>query len=419
MTTNTRTTITGTMSLLSGGTELVVPFHQFLQTITVEHVPGGSWTAEIVLFDKDGDNLERVIIAAGQERNINFQWGWDDPNQDEQRRYEGAILHYLPEFLPHGIALTLQVVSRSVCEAILDRKVRSFQEGMTASEIVEFIANDNGWTTSDEQGRPTIEATDPPLEQPFSSSGESDVKFIRDQMVKQAVSAGTGEGGYLFYFDETNAIHFRTPSFLGPVTHTYRYARDASGEVKRFSPQDNSVFGAMMGGGNSLFSAAASNPGGTAETQTTLSGGVDNEGAPSPIDAAAKLDLGEGVHSYVHLHARDPEETKRLAKVRYDEFRRVAFQANLTVHGTHRVRMSDLVRVEYLKADGTAHYLSGNFQVFKLKHSAGIGQDWETEFEMLRPAIEQLPGTSVITSSQTIDAPDAPGSDSQVSVPVG
>ena len=69
---------TGTMSLISAGVVLDLPFHDFLQEMEVEIISGGAWRAQIRLFDHQGDRLEKIIIAAGKDRDINFQWGWDD-----------------------------------------------------------------------------------------------------------------------------------------------------------------------------------------------------------------------------------------------------------------------------------------------------------------------------------------------------
>ena len=88
------------------------------------------------------------------------------------------------------------------------------------------------------------------------------------------------------------------------------------------------------------------------------------------------------------------------------------------MHGTHRARVGHFINVDYTKTDGTPHYLSGNFQTFKVKHNVGVGVGWITEFELLRAGIESLPGTAPITASTTV-TPQPTGGDGSVTITAG
>lgn len=405
--------VTGTITLSNGGTPLTLPFHEFLEEVSIEIVPSGAWTGTITVFDIDFDKLERAIIASERDRNIDIRFGWDSPSDNVQRNYQGWIIRYQPEFQPHGTNLNFEIMARAVGPAVLDKKIRSFAEGRRASDIVKAIATERGWLTTDLFGNSTIEDTEPPLETPFSTKGESDLAFIKEQLLKQAQSRSGSKARYLCYFDEENAIHFHTPEYLPAQTHVYRFARDADGEVNGFAVADTSVFGVLSGGGNTKFSSPTSAQGGTAQKNATVAGGLDNAGTPNPVDAAALPSLGSGTHSYVNIVARNPEEVERVAAARFDDYRRIAFQANLNVRGTHRVRLTDFIRVEVLKPSGELHYLSGQFQVFKIKHTFGAGSSWTTEFEMVRGGIQQVPGTEPVVASPTVSpgvAGNNPGS---------
>ena len=401
----------GTMTLTSAGATVDIPFHQFLQSIEVEITSGGSWTGTVVLFDNEGDFLEKIVIAAGLDRMFDMQWGWalDDT---VQRTFKGSILHYQPEFLPNGIALTLELAAAPVLTAVADKRIRSFKEGLRASEIVQQIADDRGWMTTDLSGRTTIEPTEPPLETPFNSRGESDIKFIKEQIVQQAVNQ-QGEGSYLFRFDESGSVHFRTPNYLQPVTHLVRYLRDGTGDLISFSPSDNSLFGTLMGGGNSVFAAAASSQGGQSQVNSIGAGGVAESpgAATNPVDSASRPSFGQGVNAYVNMVARTPEELERAARARFDTFRRHAYKARAVRRGDHRAVMSDYLNIEYVLRTGALHYLSGLFQIFKIKHTLGVGQDWVTEYELLRSGVENLPGAEAIQTQQVIDPPGATAQD--------
>jgi len=356
----------------------------------------GSWTASIKLFDNQGDRLEKILIAAGKDRDIDFQWGWDDPVVSFQRKFLGSVTQYVPEFMPHGVLLNLEVVGRSAFQQVIDRKIRSFEEGMTISDIVRAIAGDRGWTS-------VIEDSEGTSEQPFSSKGESDLSFIINTLLPHAVNANGSD--FKARFDENDVFHFHSPGFQGSTPlnqHTYRFTSDVSGDVISFVPQDSQLFGTLYGGGNSLYSSPNSAMGGQEEQKTDQGTGLSGIGTPAAVDASSQIDMGDGVHSYNNITARDSAEVERLTKARFADMRRYAFNAHLRVHGTHRARAFDYINVDYTKTDGTTHYLSGNFQAFRIKHVVGVGIGWTTEFELYRQGIEQLPGTRPITVSQAI-----------------
>ena len=396
MSTDSNVFTTGSATLLSAGISVELPFHEFLQDLEVEIVAGGAWTAQMRLFDHEGDRLERIVIAAGKDRDIDFQWGWDDPNNSFQRVFNGSIVNYEPEFMPHGVLLNMNIIARAAFQQVIDKRIRSFEEGLAISDIVQKIADDRGWTS-------VIEPTDGKSEQPFNTKGESDFNFITKTLLPHAVNSNGAD--YIARFDETNVFHFHSPGYQGgdPLTqHSYRYARDISGDVIAFIPKDTQLFGTLFGGGNSLYSSPNSNLGGQEEQKTDQATGLGGVGVPTAVDASSQADFGDGVHSYNNVTARDPKEVERLTRARYAKMRRQAFNANLRVHGTHRVRALDYINVDYTLRNGTPHYLSGNFQTFKIKHVVGTGIGWTTEFEMFRQGIEQLPGTKSVVSSQTI-----------------
>lgn len=404
------------MSLISGGTVIDLEAHNFLQSIEMEIVTRGAWKATIVLFDPQGDRLENLVLAAGQGRQFNFAFGRGSRFPTENQEFEGRVAFYQPLFESHGITLTLDVIPANVMEAALDKQLRGFGEGQRVSDIVAQIAADRGWSTV-QNGQGTIEPTIDVVKEPFPSNGESDFRFV-DQYLRPQARNQQGEGGYLFYVDPRgDVVHFHTPGFLSPVSHRFRYARDGSGDVISFQPSDTSVFGALMGGGNSVFGGLSSVAGGSAEATSTQTGGVEGEGVPVESDGGSVQDLGEGTHAFFDVTTRDPEELRRLAQDRFDTFRRAAYQADMEVYGTHRVAATEFVDIEYIKRDGNAHYLSGRFRVFKVIHNVDNG-DWKTSYECMRGTIPGQTGTQVV-SATTVNTPRvSPGSGFGVSVGV-
>jgi hypothetical protein len=403
------------MVLLSGGVATPIRADQFLQSIELEVVTRGAWRATVTLFDPHGDFLESLVIAAGLERDFTFSFGRGPRFPDENREFTGRIAFYKPQFEPNGVTLQLDLVPRAVLDAVLDRQLRGFQEGQRISDLVSQIATARGWATL-ASGRSTIEPTVDAVKEPFASNGESDFQFIDKTLRPQARNSG-GEGGYLFYVDPGDVVHFHTPNYLSPVAHRFRFIRDGSGDVIRFAPADTSIFGALMGGGNSVFGGLSSFEGAATEVTSTQTDGVDGQGMPVESDGGSRLDLGEGVHAYFDLSTRDPEEMKRLAQDRYDTFRRASFQADMEVWGTHRVNPLEFVDIEYIKRDGRAHYLSGRFQVFKITHTVNNGE-WTTAYEMMRGTIQGLPGTQQVSATDVNNPSPAAESGSGVAIAV-
>lgn len=399
------------LALISGGVATPIRADQFLQSIELEFATVGGWRGTVTLFDPNGDFLENLVIAAGLQRDFTFSFGRGSRFPDENREFTARIISYRPQFAPDGVVLQLDLCPRAVVDAVLDRVLRGFPEGGKISDLVEQIAAARGWDIRD-----TIEPTVDVIKEPFASNGESDFNFINTLLRPQARNAG-GEGGYLFFIDPGDVVHFHTPNYAKPVSHKFRFTRDGAGDVIAFSPTDASVFSAVLGGGNSIFGGLSSVEGAATETRSTQEDGVDGQGQSIESSGGARIDLGSGVHSYFDFSTRDPEELKRLAQDRYDTVRRVSFQADLEVWGTHRVNPLDYVDIEYVKRDGRLHYLSGRFQVFKIQHTVNNGE-WRTSYVCARGTIPALSGTAAVSASTTHTPADAAeGSGSSFNVP--
>lgn len=366
-----------------------IPSHEFLQSINVNLMSTGAWTGTIVLFDQDGDFIENLVLLAGRNRRVLFRWGWDDGRGLESYPlYEGAITFYTPAFTPEGVTLTLDLISSSVIEQVLNKKNGSFEEGLRCSDIVRRIADRNGWNHTDKRThRDTIETTEGPLEKALSQKNESDLKFIRDKVEKEAVNID--KKAVRFFFDRDNVMHFHSDLFLikQDTDHhfaaTYKFARDNMGEVISFQPKDTSIFKVLLGGGNADFTAIDSISGVRTQISSTQTGGLPNSRIEVGQDAGFLSPLFGEKHAKVNLIARDPRELDRLASSRHSRLRSFAYEADLQVLGTHAVQVLDHIKVDYIKRDGRTHYLSGAFHV----HSVGQTVDssgWITDMSMMR-----------------------------------
>lgn len=398
------------VSLFTQAGEVQLRQTDFFQELELELVTTGSWTGTVTLFDQTADDLITIIVGSGLERRIDFSFGRGPRFPEETIEFTGWILKSIPNFEPHGLTLTLEVVSRSVPDDLLNRRPCYFEENLRVSEMVNRIANDRGWSS-------VIEATGAQIPEPFSSTGESDLKFIREQLLPQAVNE-QGEGGYLFYFDEAGTLHFHTPDFEDPVTHAFVYARDSDGDVVSFTPEDSSVFSVLRGGGNTRFEGPSSIDGSQTKVTSAASTGVDSTGTTVDPSSEAVQDLGEGVHTFIDIPVRDFEELQRRAQVVFDTYSRHQFTGELQVHGTNRVRLADFVNVQYFNRVGELIFLSGDFRVFKITHSISTSE-WSTSFQVVRKGLPAVQGTEQTQASKINNPPEASGGGSGVNLPVG
>lgn len=389
------------LEIITGGTSFVVPAHQFLQSIEIEASVGSTFTGSITLFDPEGEFLEDLFIAAGLDRGIRFRWNWDRYGIDTAPTFEGSIITYTPTFQPQGIQLVLNILAKPVLPCVLDKRTRSYQAGSLISDIVLSIADERGWPTVDIRGNSTIEPTGESIDQPFSTTDESDLRFIAEQLRPQAVNA-QGQGGYVFFFDQYGAVHFHTRLFLPPLVRTYTFARDVSGEVISFSPTDNSVMASLFGSTNVAFRGQSSLNASPVGSDGTATEGLDQQPEVAEESATAIPDYGEGLHAAVNIMSRDAAELGRLAKDRRERARNATLTGELVVIGTHDVGLLEFVDVQVLRKDGTLHYLSGSYQLQKIRHTVD-SSGWQTAFDVVRTGLKpSTPGTEAMDNVVTI-----------------
>ena len=369
--------------IVTGQQQVVqVAAHEFIQSISVELVSEGTWTASIVLFDKDGDFIENLFLAAADDRKILFRWGWDDGSGIEKNPlYQGRIVKYTPDFLADGVIFTLELIPETVVIAALDKKTRSCSEVEKVSDILRNIATERGWITT-RDGKSTIEESDGPVGIPLSQKNESDFKFIIEQLLPRAINVA--KQAFFFFVDALGIVHFHCAEFQNQfVAAEYIFARNAMGDVIRFAPTEASLFSVLLGGGNAQFTSINSVEGAklniTTDRKKAFPGGTEQINP----DETHFTDLGGKVMARVQLMARTPEELTKLAARQYDILKKRQFKAELEVRGTHAVAVLDYVKVRYVKANGDDHYLSGLFRVQSLRHEVTTG-GWVTSMVLFR-----------------------------------
>lgn len=411
-----------TLSMTVAGVKTNIPTQQFLQGLTVDLVGQGSWKGTIELFDADGDYLENLIIGSGFDRQVEFQFGWDDLNSASLPVYRGSILKYTPTFSVEGIHLRAEVVVTPLLASVVDKRPLFFPANMTASAIFRQIAADRGWRTTDTAGNSTVEDTVGFLDS-YAYRNESDINFVINRLLKQSVNE-RGEA-FRFFFDSAGVVHFHSFKRGGDgneydLAAEYIYTADSRGEVIHFAPTDNSFEAALTGGGNANFWGVDSLGGSSLQRTASSLGGVTNESAQTVVgDAAFKTDIAPGKeNSRTFVQTRDINELARLSASRWSSLANVAYQASLDVRGTHAVDPYDFIKVRYIKKDGSDHYMSGVFQVGSVTHHFGL-QGFTTSMALLRMGTRQITGASQIEATTKAAAVVTSDTQSSVNGPSG
>lgn len=389
--------------LLTLGDGVQIRAEQYLQVIEIELSSASAWTGMLSLFDADGDTLDALIFQTGRGAPIDVTIGHDEAHA-ASRTFKGRVLVPSPRFTINGTFLTLEMVSASSYVDVMDRKTRGHGSGQRISDVVRSIASERGWTVTDTRGRGTIEPTHGSVEDELSSVGESDFKFIREQLVGQALNA-QGTGDYRAYFDGEDVFHFHTPNYLQPVKAHLTFARDPGGEIIQFEPADTSVFAAVLGGGTAVYAAAASSEGEVAEVPASHTDGVEGLGTAVEEGAEHRPALSaSAITARPLMAARTPAHLARLTKAQWDRLRRLSFQASLVRHGSHALDVLDYAEVDVYTPRDVLHYMSGSFQVFSVRHKVDAS-GWETTYDLVRGGVGAVPGSEPQSKASTFTPP--------------
>jgi hypothetical protein len=379
-------------------TEVVIPTQDYVQGFTIEN-KGGAWTGNLDLFDQAGDLLENLLMLGGQRRRAVLRWGWDDGRPMTQFPvYTADVILYKPDFNEQGIKVSAQLITAGCVDVVTDKVSRSFGTGYTYSGIVREIAKARGWKT-DIGGKSTIETTDKAPAQPKIQKDASDIKFIQDLLAEAVTNDGEH---YTFFFDSDGVMHFHSRLYMVKqfgedkrIKASYVFARDLKGDVISFQPEDTTVFGVLMGGGDTEYDAIDSLNGTRIEINTKIEGGGD-EGTKQNVQPTEQVRP-----AYVSLRqarqtidARTEEDMRNKVQAKYSKLQSMFYVATLSVRGTHAVAPFEHIEVRYIKKDGTDHYLSGVFQVYEVNHEVS-SSGWTTTFRMGKSATKAVQGIEI------------------------
>ncbi len=396
--------------IVPGRPPFVVATHEHLQAIEMEVSAGGAWTAAITLFDADGGALEDLVLAGGRDRRATFRFGLADPGGlASLPQFNARILSYEPTVSMQGLTLRMNLIPDLFAHAVVDLGTtpRSWKGGTNIADIFREIAKVRKWDTvikrpGEDAARSSVQDTSNTVpEAPSCASGEHHVAFINRQLAPYATDS-EGRGGFKFFVDSDNVYHFHNNFYLKQkLQATYQFGRDAMGEVIDFAPQDATFFMAMLGAGDAVYEALDAIAGRRTEVVTGSASGIPDVKSTVQSDAAYKTALDDGEHARVAMPERETELMKARCANQYARLSDYNYAARMSVRGTHNLSPMGTVAVNYVKRDGSKHYLSGTFTIAKVRHMFD-SSGWTTEVDMWRPGITFVPAAVKIRADGTV-----------------
>lgn len=413
----------------SGDTEGEVLSRDFVESFQITVVDRGSWTGQLVLFDRTGDFILSLLSRAGFGHLVRLRWGWDDEFGIERYpSYFGEWVNFQPEFTAEGVRITFELLPLDAAAQAVTKNAepRTFSKGTEITRIVQRIANARGWATVDSFGRSTIQQQPDVVltEELVKDARLTDYEFILGELIQRM--APKRGGPWYFYLDLYNTVHFHQAAPVddpNDIRVRYRFGQDIMGSVIEFAPSDARFYAALVGGSSAIYRGVDSLTGKRLRLASTDLGGlagikelVDAGGehlTPIPATERSEQTAPAAVRGVV---ARSEKDFVRKVQRHFVKQRREAYPATLVVRGTHAVLPLTTIEVEYIASlrekiganDRTnaqfTHFLSGAFQVHGIEHEVG-SSGWQTRFDLRRVGVVGSAGTSAILNADKRKSP--------------
>ena len=334
-------------------------------------VAGGGNTALARMFLKSWSDVVQIMALAAEKDIADVRFGYLNIPDGIVGPYKFKIVYITPEFLDNGYSISIEMFEQAAFENInAGNKTASWQaESGRVSDIVKYIANQNGWRTCIE---PTV-AGDP--FHTYTQRQQSDLNFMNTELASKARSAeargeqiktenGIGYGPYVAYIhpagpndsDKSPILHFHP---LLPAMHNTQAATPVReyvwgglqkpeirkfGTVISFNPSFENTAFSILGGAN--FKVASVDV--TKKLmQTVVAYGSDFDDRQigqnvGPVSVNMSNDTPTRSEA---RHEHDLEFLKSQAGARFFQLRQFALSASMSVLGDPYVRGGIMINV--------------------------------------------------------------------------
>jgi len=327
-------------------------------------------TVNIELFDTTWTTIEDLIIA--KHNKLQFRFGWSLGKKSVWKKI--TVVSHTPTFEINGIRLSIEGYDETVSSND-EAKTRDWSDKQYIHEIVQAIADENGWNYDNQ----SIETTKKVLDEEgkskiFVQKQKADLSFIKDDLLKYSQNEDD-LGGFLCWYDvDTNTLYFRTPELSAPVVKTYLVHRDRMGEVISFAPD--------LGDGSLQRQIGAINTrmvGLDPFKKELIDVNIDNKKSTD-----GKILLGEyipdqeikstgGAGRFFRKATLTSDAATIVAKQRWFERFNMFFTAEMEVVGDPSIKPGTNIGVICLDSNNSPFYCSGKFYVESVTHSIDNG----------------------------------------------
>ena len=324
----------------------------------------------MVMFDTDSDTIEKETIFKGND-NISFEFGWADG--DISGTINARVIELAPVFTTEGVSLHVIGADLSL---FINRGVKSRAfANKTVSDVVRQIAAEHG------SRDPVIEATSGALT--LRQFQESDIQFIKNRLLRRAVSASSKRGDYNFYLDRNNEFHFHTPDYTTKIYDTYTFGNTDQFNVISFSTRFNGELVNALGGLDINATGYDSNE------KRELRVQINNAKTPEKELLGNKTTLtdlptGAQFGRYYPVPFQNQSEVEAWARSHWYMAQRVRNTARMEVIGDPNLQAGNQIEVKVVNVNSTLHYASGRYLVETAKHIIQRGKGYRTHLILSR-----------------------------------
>lgn len=346
---------------------------------------------ELEVFDDKVIEIEEKIIE--NRENVLFRYGWNVQNVSDV--LEGMVVNYSSTLFSESrtASLTIEIMSMAVKSFTKDRrKTYKNEDGepMKIHEIVEDIAEYEEWEIGKivktekvidfEQARSveeeeygvdvTSHAQEPSEghvyskgEKVFSQDGISSIKFIKDELIPNAVSVD-GRGGYDLWFEDkknTPIINFAPISYNESAKEEYIYKLGGrNSRVISFTHQNEGRV-QLVGGDANLKGEFTDSV-----TNDLVKREVSLEDLERDFAEKRRVDSDSKAIRYMGDSSANSYEAFNRYKSYREKAQSYAYQATLEVRGNPSLFPGDKIDVFIFTDNGEYHHSSGRYEVYQI-----------------------------------------------------
>ena len=347
------------------------------------------------LFDETAIMVEYQLIQGYKD--IKFQYGYVGGVKSPV--YSGQVTSYDIDFTTAGATLAAEGIS-SATSAFSKPRTKSY-EGMRIDEIVQDIAQEEGWSVGKiVECQPVSDGDNP--NKTFVRSNLTAPVFITQELIPFAKAASNGDSNYTLNFDDSGdetTVNFypmiqassinsnnsdATSNDKDSVKRDYEFqwgGGDRNSRVISFNPNYSGILKLVSGGAtvdskavdkiaNEMFHMSIDNK--TDESHTVL-----DEKAAYDFSSAKRTIGGS---SYTQ------DEMKHIAAYLWYTNSSYPVTADMSILGDPLIQAFDLISMVMLNKDGIPHHSSGAYLIKEIEDTIE-GGTFTTNLQLFRNAM--------------------------------